>query len=101
MVGYRPFAQSGTDRLNLTERKTEISESTRPIKALGEVVLRVSDLDAMQEFYEKVVGLELYERYGNAIVFFRIARDYEGHARTRHCSTRLTRLTIDRSTILG
>ena len=56
-----------------------MSEYTSPIKALGEVVLRVRDLDAMQEFYEKVVGLELVERYENMMAFFRIAPDYEGH----------------------
>jgi len=56
-----------------------MNESTRPIKALGEVVLRVRNLDAMQEFYAKVVGLELLERFENIMVFFRIATDYGGH----------------------
>ena len=56
-----------------------MSESTRTIKSLGEVVLRVRDLDAMQEFYEKAVGLELLERDENIMAFFRIAPDYEGH----------------------
>jgi catechol-2,3-dioxygenase len=56
-----------------------MSETTRPIKALGEVVLRVRNLDTMQEFYEKAVGLELLERYENTMAFFRIAPDYEGH----------------------
>ena len=59
-----------------------MSESTRPIKALGEVVLRVRNLDSMQEFYEKVVGLELLERYENTMAFFRIAPDYEGHTQS-------------------
>ena len=59
-----------------------MSETTRPIKALGEVVLRIRDLDAMQEFYEKVVGLELVERYENMMAFFRIAPDYEGHTQS-------------------
>ena len=59
-----------------------MSEYTRPIKALGEVVLRVRDLDAMQEFYEKAVGLELLERDENTMVFFRIAPDYEGHTQS-------------------
>ena len=59
-----------------------MSESTRPIKALGEVVLRVRDLDAMQEFYEKVVGLELLERFENTMVFFRIGPDHEDHAQS-------------------
>ena len=53
-----------------------MSESTRPIKALGEVVLRVRDLDAMQEFYEHVVGLELLARFENTMVFFQIGPDH-------------------------
>ena len=56
-----------------------MSESTRPIKALGEVVLRVRDLEVMQKFYEKVIGLELLERYENIMAFIRIAPDHEGH----------------------
>ena len=59
-----------------------MSEYTRPIKALGEVILRVRNLDTMQEFYERVVGLELLERFENAMVFFRIALDYEGHTQS-------------------
>jgi catechol-2,3-dioxygenase len=59
-----------------------MSESTRPIKALSEVVLRVRDMDTMQEFYEKVVGLELLARYESVMAFFRIAPDYEGHTQT-------------------
>ncbi len=59
-----------------------MSESTRPIKALGEVVLRVRDLDAMQEFYAKVVGVELLQRFENMMAFFRIATDYEGHTQS-------------------
>ena len=59
-----------------------MSGYTRPIKALGEVVLRVRDLNAMQEFYEKVVGLELLERYENTMVFFRIAPDHGGHTQS-------------------
>jgi len=59
-----------------------MSESTRPVKALSEVVLRVRDMDTMQEFYEKIVGLELLARYESAMAFFRIAPDYEGHTQT-------------------
>ena len=59
-----------------------MNESTRPIKALGEVILRVRNLDTMQEFYERVVGLELLQRCENTMVFFQIAPDYEGHTQT-------------------
>src|SRR4051812_27486600 len=34
-----------------------MDEPTRRIKGLGEVALRVADLDAMQRFYQEVVGL--------------------------------------------
>jgi catechol-2,3-dioxygenase len=59
-----------------------MGETIRPIKALGEVVLRVRDMDTMQEFYEKAVGLELLERDENVMAFFRIAPDYEGHTQS-------------------
>jgi len=50
----------------------------RPIKALGEIALRVTDLDSMQRFHEDIVGLELMRRSENA-VFFKIADGYGGH----------------------
>ena len=53
-----------------------MSEYTRPIKALGEVVLRIRNLDTMKEFYENVVGLELLARFENTMVFFQIGPDY-------------------------
>ena len=86
-----------------------MSESIRPIKALGEVVLRVRDLDVMQEFYEKAVGLELLERDENTMVFFRIAPDYEGHTQSLalfdqsgeadHRSRRYTGVDTEKSTL--
>jgi catechol-2,3-dioxygenase len=48
------------------------------IKGLGEIALRVSDLDGMQAFYAEVVGLELMKRFEHA-AFFRIAEGYGGH----------------------
>src|SRR5690349_20076984 len=50
----------------------------RPIKALGEIALRVEDLDKMQQFYEEVIGLELMRRFEKS-AFFRIAPGYDGH----------------------
>jgi hypothetical protein len=77
-----------------------MSEYARPIKALGEVVLRVSNLDTMQEFYEKVVGLELLERSENMMAFFRIAPDYEGHTQSLALFDQSGEATIDRAIIL-
>lgn len=48
------------------------------IKSLGEIALRVSNLDAMVEFYESVVQLPLLRR-SDKFAFFRIAEGHEGH----------------------
>jgi catechol 2,3-dioxygenase-like lactoylglutathione lyase family enzyme len=51
----------------------------RSIKGLGEIALRVTDLDAMQRFYQDVIGLTLLKRFETA-AFFKIADGYGGHA---------------------
>ena len=48
------------------------------IRALGEIALRVNDLEVMQRFYEQMVGLELIKRFPHA-AFFKIAEGYGGH----------------------
>lgn len=50
----------------------------RPIKGLGEIALRCTDLNQMAKFYEEVIGLELLRRFENS-AFFRIAEGYAGH----------------------
>jgi catechol 2,3-dioxygenase len=50
----------------------------RPIQGLGEIALRVRDLDAMQRFYEQVIGLEVLRRADQA-VFFKLADGFGGH----------------------
>jgi catechol 2,3-dioxygenase len=50
----------------------------RSIKGLGEIALRVRDLDAMQRFYEQVIGLELLKRFDHA-AFFKLADGFGGH----------------------
>ena len=56
-----------------------MNEHTTVVKGLGEVAIRVRNLAAMQEFYEKIIGLKVLGRYENVIVFFEIAPGYEGH----------------------
>ena len=53
----------------------------RPIRELGEIVLRVRNLKTMQEFYEKIICLALLKRFEN-MVFFKIAPSYGGHTQT-------------------
>ena len=52
--------------------------ATRAIRGLGEIALRVADLDRMQAFYEGVIGLELLRRFPQS-AFFRVADGVAGH----------------------
>ena len=54
------------------------SDHPHRVKGLGEVSICVKDLDAMQKFYEEVVGLEVIRR-DESFVFFKIAEGYGGH----------------------
>jgi catechol 2,3-dioxygenase-like lactoylglutathione lyase family enzyme len=54
------------------------SARPRRVKGIGEVSIRVKDLDAMHKFYEEVVGLEVLRR-DQDFVFFKIAEGYGGH----------------------
>jgi catechol 2,3-dioxygenase-like lactoylglutathione lyase family enzyme len=56
-----------------------MNKSDHHIKGLGEVAIRVCDLNAMQKFYEEVVGLEVLRRE-EGFVFFKIAEGYGGHS---------------------
>jgi catechol-2,3-dioxygenase len=55
-----------------------MNNPNRLVKGLGEVSIRVNNLDAMHKFYEEVVGLEVLGR-GESQVFFKIADGYGGH----------------------
>ncbi|MCT9095990.1 VOC family protein [Haloarchaeobius sp. HME9146] len=50
----------------------------RPVKELGELALRVENLDEMTEFYRDVVGLEVLRRFDDC-TFFRLREGYGGH----------------------
>jgi catechol-2,3-dioxygenase len=57
---------------------TTMSAKHTAVRGLGEVALRVKNLDAMQKFYEEVIGLALMTRVPNC-AFFKIAEGYGGH----------------------
>jgi catechol 2,3-dioxygenase-like lactoylglutathione lyase family enzyme len=48
------------------------------VRGLGEIALRVNNMDAMQKFYEEVIGLPLMNRDSDS-AFFKIAEGYGGH----------------------
>lgn len=54
-----------------------MSKPKQRARGLSEVVLRVKDLDAMQHFYEDVIGLELMGRFPR-MAFLKIAEDSGG-----------------------
>jgi catechol 2,3-dioxygenase-like lactoylglutathione lyase family enzyme len=56
----------------------DANEKRTSVRGLGAIALRVNDLDAMQRFYEEVIGLPLMTRVPNC-AFFRIADGYGGH----------------------
>jgi catechol 2,3-dioxygenase len=60
------------------------------IHGLGEVALRVLDLERMTRFYQEVVGLELWLRFEDG-AFFRIADGFGGHTRVLALFDRRTR----------
>lgn len=54
------------------------NEKRTSVRGLGEIALRVNNLDVMQKFYDEVIGLPLMARFPNA-AFFKIADGYGGH----------------------
>lgn len=56
-----------------------MNNSVRRVKGLGEVSILVKDLDAMRQFYEEVVGLEVSRR-DESFVFLKVAEGYGGHS---------------------
>lgn len=50
----------------------------RAVRTLGEIALRVNDLEVMREFYEEIVGLEPMRQFPG-IAFFRLGEGYGGH----------------------
>jgi catechol 2,3-dioxygenase-like lactoylglutathione lyase family enzyme len=59
-------------------RTSTTSERPTSVRGLGQIALRVNNLEAMLKFYREVVGLPLMTRVPNG-AFFRIAEGYGGH----------------------
>ena len=68
------------------------------VRALGEVALRVNDLERSQQFYADVIGLELMRRFDHA-AFFRIAEGYGGHTTVLALFDRQTSVEQAHSTV--
>ncbi len=57
---------------------TAITNVRTSVRGLGEIALRVSNVDGMQKLYEEVIGLPLMTRVPNC-AFFKIAGGFGGH----------------------
>jgi len=55
-----------------------INKERTAVRGIGEIALRVNNLDVMQKFYEEVLGLPLMTRVPNC-AFFKIADGYGRH----------------------
>lgn len=51
------------------------------VKGLGEIILRVNDMELMKRFYKETIGLDLINESEN-YSFFKIADGYGGHNQT-------------------
>ncbi|EAR00052.1 VOC family protein [Maribacter sp. HTCC2170] len=51
------------------------------IKGLGEIILRVNDMELMRKFYIETIGLELIHE-SQCYTFFKVADGYAGHHQT-------------------
>ena len=49
-----------------------------PVKRIGEIVLRTSNVDALKAFYSEVIGFDVYASFGNNY-FLKVADDFDGH----------------------
>ena len=76
-----------------------MSNQNKTIKAIGEIVLRVKDMQVMREFYENILGLEIFGEF-EKMIFFQIAPSCGGTYNFWRCSMSQCRLTIGHVTSL-
>jgi len=68
------------------------------IKALGEVALRVNDLQLMKRFYQAVLGLHVLGEFASAVLL-KIADGYGGHTQVLGLFNRSVRVGSARTTV--
>jgi catechol-2,3-dioxygenase len=71
---------------------------TPVIRSLGEVALRVNDLEIMSDFYATVVGLELMREFPG-VTFFRLGEGYGGHTTILALFDRGAEVGVERTTL--
>ena len=109
MVRFLPGTTRGSLGTNLLSASTSliavqgcnrIGDMTRgsAVKALGEVALRVNNLERMKRFYQEVLGFEVLGEFPNAALL-KIAAGYAGHTQVLGLFDRLVSVDKERTTI--
>ena len=68
------------------------------VKALGEVALRVNDLQLMKRFYQDVLGLQVLGQFASAALL-KIADGYGGHTQVLGLFDRSVRVGPEHTTV--
>jgi catechol 2,3-dioxygenase-like lactoylglutathione lyase family enzyme len=71
-----------------------MNEITGRIRGLGEVAIRVTDLEGMHRFYADVLGLKVLRRE-EEFIFYWIAEGYAGHPQVLNLFTSSERWMIE------
>src|SRR5437867_2479733 len=73
-------------------------EPRSAVKALGEVALRVNDLQRMKRFYHDVLGLQVLGEFGSGALL-KIADGYAGHTQVLGLFDRSVRVGPEHTTV--
>ena len=68
------------------------------VKAIGEVALRVNNLERMKRFYQEVLGFEVLGEFPNAALL-KIAAGYAGHTQVLGLFDRSVSVDQERTTV--
>lgn len=83
----------------LSGRTTNSDMTSRSaVKAIGEVALRVNNLERMKRFYQEVLGFEVLGEFPNAALL-KIAAGYAGHTQVLGLFDRAVSVDQERTTV--
>jgi len=82
----------------MTRESSQLSPHSSAIRTLGEVALRVNDLQRMRQFYQDALGLEALGEFPTAVLL-RVAEDYGGHTQALALFDRSVSVSSELTTI--
>ena len=82
----------------MTRASNPLSQHSSAIRTLGEVALRVNDLQRMRQFYQDALGLEALGEFPTAVLL-RVAEDYGGHTQALALFDRSVSVSSELTTI--